>query len=145
MTGAPAEQTPAEACKEIETEMPALATLLRRPCLDMLAANGAGIQTAMTRDVPRMLFIFPPLLAGFQHTHAALFAALVTVMIVGWLGQLVHWVAVVAGNLGLAVLVYATWYICRAVRRVYGQSRRRTLARLNLLAVAYGTCLVLML
>jgi hypothetical protein len=156
--------TLSQACNEIDTSMPALTRVLKRSCLNTVANSGARLGAAMQRNVPRMMFIFLPLLAlamtalywrprrlyvqqlvFFLHTHAALYAAFFVVKLADLLGELVPAFAAVVGWLAAGSFIYAVWYIYRAMRRVYDQRRWKTLLKMTLLSAAYGICLAMLL
>ena len=100
-------------------------------------------------NMPRAMFIFLPLLAGFMmlmywrprhyyvehlllfvHNHAVGFLVLGVVLILD------KFVPDIPG-LGLAMLLYFTWYMYRSMRVVYGQGRALTVSKLMLLAFFY--------
>jgi hypothetical protein len=163
-TAAKPGQTLEQACDDINSAIPELAALLRRSCHAQLASGGRDLAQSMQHNVPRMMFIFLPLLAAFMrllywrprrlyvehlvfflHNHAALFAVFLLGWALEWLGGKVSWLAALAGPLVLAGMVYTLWYIYRSMRRVYAQSRAVTLGKMLLLSVAYATCLLSLL
>lgn len=137
---------------------------LRTICQRVAADNGASLLEAMRRNVPRMMFVFLPVLAGvlkllywrprrlyvqhlvfFLHTHAAMFIAILGMLLVD---RVARALPATAGPLGLAqfaLSLYLPWYLYRAVRVTYGQGRMLSLAKLSVIALAYGICLALML
>jgi hypothetical protein len=127
----------------------------------------ASFGRALIDNVPKMMFIFLPLMAlamavlylgsrryyvehllFFVHFHAFFFLAGFIVLLVERLGVL--WgpppprAFEVLGNvLGTAFVVYVPWYLYRAMRRVYGQGRVLTFVKWSALGVAYVICLTL--
>jgi hypothetical protein len=149
-------------CELVETDLPfASQNFMKNLCRRVVADGGAGVARAMRQNVPRMMFAFLPLIAllmrllywrprhyyvehlvFFLHLHAAMFLA--------WSGEtLAKFAATRLGitgagaALGLALFVYASWYLYRAMRRYYGQSRGLTIVKLALMSLAYGICLAL--
>jgi hypothetical protein len=163
-TAAKPGETLEQACDEIYSAIPGLTALLRQSCHEQLATGGRNLAQSMQRNVPRMMFIFLPLLAAFMqllywlprrlyvehlvfflHNHAALFALFCLGGALEWLGGKISWLADLTGPLVLAGMFYTLWYIYRSMRRVYAQSRTVTLMKLLLLSLAYALCLVTLL
>ncbi len=114
--------------------------------------RGDALFDALVHNIPRAMFVFLPLLALVMkllywrpkryyvehllflvHNHAFVFLALA---ITGLLTR----IPVVGGYLGLlefAVWIYMIWYIFRAMRVYYTQSRALTFAKYVVLGVAY--------
>ena len=127
-----------------------------------IAADGKGFGRAVYENIPKMMFIFLPLIAVvmfvlylgsgryyvehllfFVHFHAFFFLAGIAVLA---LERSSTWFADTAAGSALettesiltAVLVfYVPYYLYRAMRRVYGQGRIVTLAKYSLLIVGY--------
>jgi hypothetical protein len=128
-----------------------LAPRLRRGCEQAVADGGRALGREFMLNVPRMLFIFLPLIAFvmmlmywfprryyvehllfFVHTHSFTFLlflllTLVTAPLSAGVGSVLTFTA----------FVYAAWYLFRAMRVVYGQGRALTLAKYLTLGVAY--------
>jgi hypothetical protein len=147
---------PEQACSGLVYEGPGsgwIQPLLTRGCERATRDDGAALAARFGQNLPRALFVFLPLLAAvmmlmywrprrhyvehllfFVHNHAAAFTALGLYMIVGallpWQGA-VRW-------LGFSLVLYLLWYLLAAMRAMYGQSRRRTLAKFLLLGFAYA-------
>ena len=100
-------------------------------------------------NMPRAMFIFLPLLAGFMmlmywrprhyyvehlllfvHNHAVAFLVLGVVLIVGRFAPDIP-------GVGFVIFLYFTWYMYRSMRVVYGQGRALTVSKLALLAFFY--------
>jgi hypothetical protein len=150
-------------CKEVNGTG-VVARWLRTTCERVSADNGASFTTAMRNNVPRMMFLFLPALAAvmkllywrprrmyiehlvfYLHNHAAMFIAILAMLLVDWLEGLLPAAAEVLGLLQFALSLYMLWYLYRAMRVTYGQGRKRTIAKLLVITVAYGVCFVLML
>ena len=135
--------------------------LLVDACRKTARDDGRALKEAFTHNIPRALFVFLPLLAAammllywrprrfyvehllfFIHTHSFVFVAFALYL---GLAAVLPWDAA-APWLLLALLVYVPWYLLRAMRVVYGQSRRRTLAKfvaLSLIYVLFGVAMLL--
>jgi hypothetical protein len=131
----------------------------RRICERAAVDGGAGILRVLRSNIPRMMFVLLPLIAlvmrlmywhprryyvehlvFFLHVHAAFFLVLflrsLLQLPIGRLPAVGSSTAV-----GLAVALYAAWYVYRAMRRYYGQGRALTRGKYVVLIVAYAICL----
>ena len=126
--------------------------------------RGASLLAAFQHNVPRMMFVFLPLLAVVMlllywrprrlyvqhlvfllHNHSALFLAFILLALVQ---KLAGWLPALGGlsTAGIWVLCcYSPWYVYAAMRRFYGQGRLLTLAKLGFMFVAYFASLLLTL
>jgi hypothetical protein len=151
-----------KACDDMHSDVPGLTQPFKNLCRITAADGGRTLVREFVRNFPRMMFLFLPLVAVvmrlmywrprhlyvehlvfFVHTHAALFLALIIALLLGTLGRHVpglHWLGIVAG---IAVPVYALWYVYRAMRRYYGQGRALTLVKYSMLGCAYFVCLLI--
>jgi hypothetical protein len=134
---------------------------LRQACRKIVS-DSQGFGRAMFNNVPKMMFIFLPLIAAVMyllylgsgryyvehllfvvHFHAFFFLAGLVILLLQIGSRL-------AGDTGLggalksaenalivAVVIYLPVYLYRAMRRVYGQGRVVTLAKYSVLGVAY--------
>lgn len=161
--------TGADACSagnlQIEAIRPDWEDRLREACRRIVADTG-GFAEALLGNVPGMMFATLPLLAGlmqllylgsgrfyvehllfFLHVHAFFFlGALLIVLLAEAAALLEGGVAgtvfgVAEGALRNAQVIYLPYYLYRAMRRVYGQGRGRTLLKQALLGVGYLLCL----
>ena len=126
--------------------------LLLDACRKTVRDDGRALKDAFVHNIPRALFVFLPLLAAvmvllywrprrfyvehllfFIHTHSFVFVALALYL---GLAAVLPWDAA-APWLLFALLLYIQWYLLRAMRVVYGQSRRRTLAKFVALTLIY--------
>lgn len=142
-------------CKEMRYEGPGetwVRPALKRACDIAAKDGGRSLQEAFVHNVPRALFLFLPLLAAvmmllywrprryyvehllfFIHNHAGLFVAFGLYSVLVTLPGM----STVEGWLGIALFVYLLWYLYRAMRTVYGQSRVRTVAKFMAVGFAY--------
>jgi hypothetical protein len=117
---------------------------LRKSCANFAEDGGAGLGKAVLRNIPRAMFLLLPLLAlGMKllywrpkryyvehllflvHNHAFVFLALALL-------TLLKMIPVVGDHLGFLealVWLYLLWYLFRAMRNVYQQSRGLTLLK----------------
>src|SRR5262249_28834528 len=127
-----------------------LAPRLPDICRHVRADHGRGLWEGVLHNLPRALFLFLPLLAGFMmllywrprhyyiehllflvHNHANVFLVFgVTLILEQLLPGLRGW-------LQFAVFVYLVWYAFRAMRVFYRQGRALTFAKYVLLASFY--------
>lgn len=127
-------------------------------CQKIAADNGEELRESMIHNAGRAMFVFLPLIAAMMkllywhprryyvehlllllHNHAFIF---VSVSILLGL-QLIVPSAEVMGWLSTALWIYILWYTYRSMRRVYGQSRTRTVLKYAVLGSAYFFCAVL--
>jgi len=140
---------------------------LRGACHKILS-DGKGFGRALYENIPKMMFIFLPLMAAvmyvlylgsgryyvehllfFVHFHAFFFLLGLVVVVLerggnyfdgSRAGTILH----AAAGFAIAALVfYVPYYLYRAMRRVYGQGRLVTLAKYSVLGVGYLFCLTL--
>lgn len=162
MAGGPAAAaapTEAAGCQQI-AGADTVARWLRNVCQRVADDNGASLLAAMRKNVPRMMFVFLPVLAAvlkllywrprrlyvehlvfFLHSHAAMFIAILAMLLADWLSSAVPAVDELLGLVLLALTLYIPWYLYRAMRTFYGQGRKTTIAKLLLIVAAYSGCL----
>jgi hypothetical protein len=150
-------------CERIELRWPWLQARLRSACERQVADNGKSMAHAFGSYIPKMMFVFLPLMAlvmvplyrrshhyyvehlvFFLHTHAALFLVMIGDML---LGMMAHWLpalSAIASVGDFAAAGYAVWCVYRAMRRYYGEPRAPTLAKLAVIGIAYQLFLVIM-
>ncbi len=133
-------------------------------CEKIRAQPPAEFLRALLHNIPKMMFVFLPLMAGLMallywrprryyvehlvfllHNHSALYLWFVILELVGAAANLWSPLSFVAMLLGLGTALYVPLYPYLAQRRYYAQSRPLTLAKYALLALAYLVCLVLTL
>jgi len=148
--------SPEKSCEQIEvTGSPRLQAALVEACKRTVADKGRALFRAVAANIPRMMFVFLPLMAlflkaiywrprryyvehlvFFLHAHAAVFLVSLAAMAVRALARGAG-AGGLAGLVAFAAWAYATWYVYRALRVTYGQGRALTLAKFLALGVAY--------
>jgi hypothetical protein len=150
-------------CAKIELRWPWLQARLRTACQRQIADNGRSAAHAFGSYVPKMMFVFLPLMAlimmplyrtprryyvehlvFFLHTHAALFLVMIGDMLLGIAARVLPYLSGVASAGDVAAACYAVWYVYRAMRRYYGNRRALTLAKLAVVGLAYQIFLGIM-
>lgn len=127
-----------------------------------IVADGKGFGQAVYENVPKMLFIFLPLIAlvmfvlylgsgryyvehllFFVHFHAFLFLGGILILLLDnlstWFTQSPTGNAIdtIEGIIAFAFALYVPYYLYRGMRRVYGQGRFVTLLKYSMLFVGY--------
>jgi hypothetical protein len=137
---------------------------LNTACEHALADNGRHFKEAFRSNAPRFLFALVPLVAAialllywrprrlyaeqlvfFLHGQAFLFLVLIVMELVDGLARLVPFAAGVLGALWWLLPWLLPWYYYLALRRVFGQSRRRSVAKLLVLIAVYMSLLMIAL
>ena len=138
---------------------------LRDACRKIVA-DQQSFGRALWNNVPKMMFIFLPLIAAVLsllyvrsgryyvehllfvvHFHAFFFLAGIAVLLLerlsGWTqGPVATGITAAESILGAVLTLYVPWYLLRAMRRVYAQGWWKTLPKYALLGLAYLFCLV---
>jgi hypothetical protein len=138
---------------------------LREACRKIMA-DQQSFGRALWENVPKMMFIFLPLIAGVLsvlyirsgryyvehllfvvHFHAFFFLAGIVVLLLDRLADSLAAPAsggIVAAQalLGTVLAFYVPWYLLRAMRRVYDQSWWKTAPKFGLLGLAYFVSLL---
>jgi hypothetical protein len=152
----------AAACAKMQVEPAWL-----RPAVMKLCARGASIDGgreimhALWANVPKMMWVFLPLMAAvmvllywrprryyvehlvfFLHVHAAIFLGLSAVMLLGVLGRIVPGLGIASSVAAFAMTFWVPWYIWRAMRVHYGNGRLLTFAKYATIFVLYVTFLM---
>jgi hypothetical protein len=127
-----------------------------------IVADGKGFGRAVYENVPKMMFIFLPLIAAvmfvlylgsgryyvehllfFVHFHAFFFLSGIAVLLLEWASSSLSGNAfgsgleTVEGVLVAVLSFYVPYYLYSAMRRVYGQGRLVTLLKYSLLGLGY--------
>lgn len=132
-----------------------------------MTTNGSGFGEAIGHNLPKMMFVFLPLIAltgkllyfrprhyyaehllFFVHYHSFFFFAstlsMVVALLFGWLQAIGAGPWMTASYvLTATVTIYVPVYLLLAMRRVYAQGWWLTSAKFLLLTIAYLTCLLL--
>ena len=146
---------------KVDIGSPAFEAKARAACRKIMA-DGKGFGQAVYENVPKMMFIFLPLIAMvmfvlylgsgryyvehllfFVHYHSFFFLAGISVVL---LDNIATWFAgtraengfdIAESLLGFGLMFYVPYYLYRAMRRVYGQRRFITLVKYSMLFVGY--------
>ena len=138
---------------------------LREACRKIVA-DQQSFGRALWENVPKMMFIFLPLIAAalavlyirsgryyvehllfVVHFHAFFFLAGIAALLLEWLSEWTEGAASTAlvaaeAAFGTVLAFYVPWYLLRAMRRVYAQSWWKTVPKFGLLGFAYLFALV---
>jgi hypothetical protein len=129
----------------------------RDACKRIVADEGRSFLSILAHNVPRMMFVFLPLVAAVMrllylrprryyvehlvlllHNHSALFLVFSLINLVGLLGNLWSPAMTLSSGLAkLAVCAYMPWYLFTAMRKYYVQGRLLTLAKFSALVSVY--------
>lgn len=123
---------------------------MQRACLKIRADNAHSLMTAFQHNLPRIMFVFLPLLAAIMmlfywrprhyyvehlllllHNHALVFLVVPLAWGVSAL------LPPVTGWVDFALFIYLVWYMYRSMRSVYGQGAGLTVAKATALAFFY--------
>jgi hypothetical protein len=143
-------------CAKIETSFKWLEEPLRRACYRNVAAGGAPVRAAFIANIPKMMFIFLPLIAivmlllywrprryyvehlvFYLHTHAAMFLLLLLLGPLSWAVRALPPLRPASGLLKFSACCYAAWYVYRAMRVYYGQGRWITVTKFMVVGFMY--------
>jgi hypothetical protein len=143
-------------CAKITSSFKWLENPLRQACERNVALGGAPVRAAFVANIPKMMFVFLPLLAVvmllmywrprryyvehlvfFLHTHAAMFLILLLLPPLSWAVETVPALRTTGGFLKFGACVYAAWYVYRAMRVYYGQRRWLTLTKFIVVGAMY--------
>ncbi len=137
---------------------------MRRACQQVSADNGMSFGRALLDNVPKMMFVFLPLLAlankglypfsrryyvehllFFVHFHAFVFLLFSLKEVFDGITSTFAAGEVLSGLLLAVIVFYLPIYLYKAMRKVFGQGRLATMFKFSLLFIAYNICLVLTL
>jgi hypothetical protein len=131
-----------------------------------IVADQQGFGRAMFDNIPKMMFLFLPLIAAVLavlywrsgryyvehllfvvHFHAFFFLIGIVALLLDLLAKSLTegargGIEVVQAGLGTVLVFYVPWYLLKAMRRVYAQSWWKTLPKFALLGLAYLISLV---
>jgi hypothetical protein len=127
-------------------------------CRSIVIDNGRALSAAVVHNLPRAMFLFLPLIALVMkllywhppryyvehllfllHNQSCVFLLFGACILVRLLP-----LGAVRSVLFPAALLYAVWYLYRAMRRVYGQSPLRTAAKYLALSFTYAVSVCMM-
>jgi len=137
---------------------------LQAVCRHQLADEGKTMLHTFGALVPKMMFVFLPLMAlvlvplyhsppryyvehlvFFLQLQSALFVAMILEMLLTATAEMLPLLEPLARIGGVALVGYAAWYVYAALHRYYGQSRARTFGKFIVVIVAYLACFALSL
>jgi hypothetical protein len=142
-------------CDKIETSIGWLQGPLRESCRRNIENHGDTIKHAFIANIPKMMFVFVPLMAllmlllywrprryyvehlvFFLHNHAAIFLLLLIQASLAWLAAWLAW-RTFTGWVIAFISLYSVWYVYKAMRAYYGQGRFLTLTKLGVVGFTY--------
>jgi amino acid permease len=131
-------------------------------CLRVVKMGSDNFVKTMTHNIPKMMFVFLPLMAGVMallywhprryyvehlvfllHNHSALFLGFVAQTLVETLAHYWHPLAAIGSITELLLFLWVLWYPYAAMRRYYAQGRALTAVKYVFIGLAYGVCLVI--
>jgi hypothetical protein len=152
-------------CDKVHSGGKWLEKLIQESCRRNIHTHGEGIVAVFVANIPKMMFVFVPLMAlamlilywwprryyvehlvFFLHNHAAVFLILLIETLLAWLGSLYAFKSF--GSWVIAFTsVYTLWYLYRAMRAYYGQGRWLTITKLMVVGMTYliGIAITLLL
>ncbi len=144
--------------------LPALERAARDACTRNSANGGREFLKTLGHNIPRMMFVFLPLVACVMtllywrprryyvehlvfllHNHSAMFLCFLLLSLGELLTRLWHPLAALAEVPTLLILIYVPWYPYAALRRYYAQGRKLTIAKYVLIGCAYSVSLLITL
>lgn len=150
-------------CQDLKVSPAWLAERMRTTCRKALADDGTSLRNAFVASLPRAMFLFLPLIAAgmlllywrprrwyvehlvfFLHNHSAAFLVGSAVMLVQLAARAWPALSQVASFTVAAMFCWLAVYLFLAMRRFYGQGRRRTFAKLLVISLFYALSLVMM-
>jgi hypothetical protein len=142
-------------CDKIEISIGWLQDALRQSCLRNIENHGDTIKHAFIANIPKMMFVFVPLMAlvmlllywrprryyvehlvFFLHNHAAVFLLLLIQAALSWIAAWLAW-RTFNGWVVAFISLYTVWYVYTAMRSYYGQGRFLTLTKLCVVGFTY--------
>ncbi len=131
-----------------------------RVCQKVSRMRGDDLVNAFVHNIPRAMFVFLPLLAAVMkllywrpkryyvehllflvHNHAFVFLAMAILVMLARIPVVGDYV----GLLATATWLYVIYYVFRAMRVFYGQSRTLTFSKYVVVGLAYATSAVIVL
>jgi hypothetical protein len=149
-------------CARIDTGASRLDDALRSACIRQAADHGQSLERVFRAAIPKMMFLFLPLMAGatmllylrqrhfyvehlvmFLHAHAALYVAIVPELVIDIVSRYVVALRGFSDLVDLIVTLYSFAYVYIAMRRFYSQGWAITGTKFLVIVLAYGVSLVL--
>jgi Protein of unknown function (DUF3667) len=157
-------QLAAQLCTRVASAVPWADQRLQAVCKHQLADQGKSMLHAFGSLVPKMMFVFLPLMAlvmlalyhspprhyvehlvFFLHLQSNLFLVMILAMLLGAAAAAWPVLDTMASLGGMVLFGYAIWYVCFAMRNYYGQPWPRTLLKIAVVVSAYSFCFLLSL
>ncbi|HEX3912134.1 MAG TPA: DUF3667 domain-containing protein [Steroidobacteraceae bacterium] len=142
-------------CDQVNSSISWLQNALHQSCLRNIENHGALLQHAFVANIPKMMFLFVPMMAlvmlmlywwprrwyvehlvFFLHNHAAVFLLLLIQALLSWVAAWLGW-RTFRGWVIAIITCYTIWYVYRAMRVYYGQGRLLTFTKLCVVGMAY--------
>jgi Protein of unknown function (DUF3667) len=142
-------------CDDIHSSFTWLQNSLRQSCVRNKDDHGASIEHAFAANMPKMMFVFVPMMAlvmlilywrprryyvehlvFFIHNHAAVFLLLLIQALLSWVAVWLAW-RTFKEWVFVIITLYSAWYVYRAMRVYYGQGRLLTFAKLCVVSFTY--------
>jgi uncharacterized protein DUF3667 len=142
-------------CEKIEIPVGWLQQALQRSCQRNIENHGDAIKHAFIANIPKMMFVFVPLMAlvmlllywrprryyvehlvFFLHNHAAVFLLLLIQASLSWIAAWLAW-RTFNGWVIAFISLYTVWYVYKAMRSHYGQGRFLSLTKLCVVGFTY--------
>ena len=142
-------------CDDIHASIAWLQNSLRQSCVRNKEDHGASVQHAFVANMPKMMFLFVPMMAlamlilywwprryyvehlvFFIHNHAAIFLLLLIQALLSWIAAWLAW-HTFKEWVFVIISLYSVWYVYRAMRVYYGQGRLLTFAKLCFVGLTY--------
>jgi hypothetical protein len=153
-----------ENCGKLVSNWTWVTNALRSGCERNAGKSPAQATRALRANLPRMMFVFLPLMAlvmsllywfprryyvehlvFFLHNHAALYLAMSLEILVGVLATLVPATEPLVAAGAFILCLYTPWYVYRSMRTFYGQGRLLTALKISVVSLAYLVFLVVTL
>jgi hypothetical protein len=146
-------------CDSVHSSWHWLEGIMHRGCVRSAPTHGQKLQNDFLGNIPKMMFVFVPLIAlvmlllywrprrlyvehvvFFLHNHAAMFLILLVETV---LASIVRATGVrhVGGWVVALTILYMFWYAYRAMRHYYGQGRWKTVCKFFVVGCAYVVAL----
>jgi hypothetical protein len=152
-------QLDAQLCARLSVGIRWLDPRLQATCKRLAADQGKSMMHAFGGMVPKMMFVFLPLMALVMlalyhsppryyvehlvfllHLQSNLFLAMILGMLITAAANVWPWLGSVASIVTTVLFWYALWYTYMALRTYYAQSWTRTLTKFIAVFFAYLTC-----
>lgn len=140
---------------------PRLNALLSEACVKAQADNGRRLGQLFLSTVPKLMFVFLPLMAAvtmlfywrprrlyaehlvaFLHSHAFIFVTLAVLSVVNAIMRLDLPLVGVLGLVNLGLILYIPYYVFRGMRVIYGQGPALTVVKFTVISLLYFTLLI---